>query len=207
MQHLAFRQVLEIEYQDLEGYFQSSLSALRRSEEERMQSYESLPKALSQDKDAIQFFAHAGPFLLKHALFISAYSFMEYSLKKFCEIASAELKMHQRRVSEFEKVYQYYFFLINDLKISKEKLEDDWDKLNIFRDLRNSMVHYNSTIGKNISAKTYDFITTDSRIQFEEPRAFYIKDEALIMEVLKVSRRFLVSLMEEYERSYFPPSK
>jgi hypothetical protein len=208
--HELFRQMLAIEFEELERYIRASLAALETNDvdlEQKYQELESRTKAKGDEgfsrEESFRFLS-AVPFMLKHSLFISVYSFMEYSLKTFCELTAFQMNQHVRRVADFEKVHQYYSFLINDVQLDKRKVEEEWLKLNIFRDLRNSIVHYNSTIGKNISAKTYAFIKEDSRIEFEEPRGFKIKDDTLILELIGLSKRFLFTLMEEYQKKYFP---
>jgi hypothetical protein len=204
--------MLGIEFEELERYIRSSLGTLKTNEAETGHKYRDL-KPIMKTGDAEAFskeeppqFSGTVPFMLRHSLFITVYSFMEYSLKVFCETAASQMNQHERRVSNFEKVHQYYSFLMNELQLEKQKVEDDWQKLNIFRDLRNSIVHYNSDIGKNISAKTYTFIREDVRIEFNEPRAFRIKDDALILEQIEVSKRFLFTIMDEYHKKYYPLS-
>jgi hypothetical protein len=207
--HRLFRQMLEIEFDDLGKYIQESLAALRKGEAEKEQRVQDLEFMIQANEDKLQLgkeknhFLGSSPFMLKHSFFIAVYSFMEYSLKKICEIAASHLNQHERRVSNFEKVHQFYSFLIDEVKLDKNKVEVDWIKLNIFRDLRNSIIHYNSSIGKNISAKTYNFIKEDVRIEFEEPRVFKIKDDGLILELMETSKNFLLTLIDEYDQKYF----
>lgn len=203
-QYQLFRQMLEMEYDDLERYIGESLLALKRNELEADQKYQDLKSRTQASWENTSFlYSHVTPYLLKHSLFISAYSFIEYSLKKFCEMAASQRNQYKRRVSNLQKIYQFYSFLTNEVQLDKQKTSEDWEKLNIFRDLRNCIVHYNSSIGKNISAKSYDFIKEDSRIQLEEPKGFHIKDDALILELIAVSKRFLFTLMDEYHQKNF----
>jgi hypothetical protein len=209
LDHLLFRQMLELEFEDLERYIKESLALLKKSEAGKEYLNKELKSSIQNNGNEIKTgedknqFLRTTPFLLKHSLFISVYSFMEYSLKKICEIAASKLNQYERRVSNFEKVHQFYSFLINEIQIDKQKVEADWIKLNIFRDLRNSIIHYNSNIGKNISSRTYDFIKADARIEFEEPRGFIIKD-ILILELIETSKKFLFTLMDEYHSKHFP---
>lgn len=137
-------------------------------------------------------------FILRHALFISVYSFMEHSLRQLT-LALAEPTSYKRRVSEFDKVYQYYFFLMNEMKLDKNRVEEDWEQLNIFRDIRNAIVHYNATIVKNINPRSFQFIEEDPRILFEEPRTFKILNDELVLELVEVSKRFLKGLMDQFD--------
>jgi hypothetical protein len=203
-QHHLFHKKLEVEFHDLEIYIAKSLALLKQSEpkprerqhQENIQEQEGSDEVLFQNLSITQF-------LIKHSLFISVYAFMEYSLKGFCEIVASQLGKHERRVSNFEKVHQYYSFLTNEIKLDKRNTDREWTKLDVFRDLRNSIIHYNSTLGKNISTKTYVFIKEDPRIEFEEPRGFRIKDEALIVDLIETSKFFLFALIEEYNQKYF----
>jgi hypothetical protein len=200
-EHKLFRQMLEMEFASLEHYLVESLAALKSSESKLAEKYLSINSQRKEEGTVT--YSGLSPYLLKHSLFISVYSFFEYSLKSFSQLVTSQLHQYKRRVSDFEKVHQYYSFLINEVQLDKLKTDDDWKKMNIFRDLRNSMVHYNSTIGKNISTKTYEFIQQDSRILFEEPRGFKIKDDALILELIEVSKRLMIVLLEDFERKYF----
>ncbi|MBX9850445.1 MAG: hypothetical protein K2X86_01665 [Cytophagaceae bacterium] len=137
-------------------------------------------------------------YILRHSFFISVYSFTEYALKRFCEMV-ADNTPYKRRVGGFEKMHQHYSFLVNEMKFDQAKSEKEWEMLNVYRDIRNSIVHYNSTIGKNISSASYRFITSSEHIQFEEPHTFRLKDDALIMVLIQVSKRFLNGLMDEYD--------
>lgn len=207
-QHQLFRQMLEREILDLHKYLEESLQVLKKNEIGWMQKYKEMDLAPSDRKNdidtepAASLYFRSTPFLLKHSLFISVYSFLEFSLKKYCEVVTCGFLKYRRRVINYEKVHQFYSFLTDDLKLDKQRVEEDWQKLNIFRDIRNSIVHHNSTIGKNISAKTYEYIKEDPRIIFEEPKGFRISDDDLILELLHVSEKFLFTLMDEFNATY-----
>jgi hypothetical protein len=201
--------MLEMEFGNLEESLKDSLSVLKINEEKQEGKYKELRSNIKTSGDQVSSIPGSNqlfpttPFLLKHSFFISTYSLMEYFLKNFCEIAASELSKHKRRVSNFEKVHQFYSFLIDEIQLDKNKTEGDWKKLNIFRDIRNSIIHYNSSIGKNISPTTYIFLKEDDRIEFQEPRGFIIKDVQLIYELLHLSKRFLLTLIDDYHQRYF----
>lgn len=198
---LQFRQLLETEFHELERYTSESLKVLKKNETDWDLKYQHLKdQAGGAAVPLLQF--HVSPFLFKHSLFIAVYSFMEYSLKICCGVVAAEQQKHQRRVSGFEKVFQYYSFLTDDLKLDKAQTEEEWKQLNIFRDIRNSIVHYNSFIGKNISSKTYEFLVNDRRIEMDGSNGFRIKDDSLVTEVIQVSAKFLFTLIDQYRRIY-----
>lgn len=199
---LLFRQLLEIEFRELDKYTSDSLTALKKNETAWDQKYQLLKNQPEGVADPLVHF-HVSPFLFKHSLFIAVYSFMEYSLKKFCEVVASEQQKHQRRVSEFDKVFQYYSFLTDDLKLDKAQTEQEWKQLNIFRDIRNSIIHYNSSIGKNISSKTYEFLVNDQRVEMDGSNGFRIKHDSLVTEVIQVSAKFLFALIDQYRKIYF----
>jgi len=136
--------------------------------------------------------------LFIHSLFISAYSFFEHSLKKFSEVVALQSNISKRRVFNFEKVHQYFSYLTNDLGLDRKAILELWDQMNIYRDIRNSIMHHNSSIGKNISTRTYQFLREDDRIEFIEPAGFKIKNELLILDLINTSKHLLMHLMDQY---------
>lgn len=175
----------------------NSISPIREQIEKEFSVLEkNIAEALRLFQDTKSSDEESTSFILRHALFISVYSFMEYSLRKLT-LALAEPTSYKRRVSEFDKVYQYHSFLVNEMKLDKNRVEEDWEKLNIFRDIRNAIVHYNATIVKNINPKSFQFIEEDPRIFFEEPRTFKILDDGLVLELIEVSKRFLKGLTDQ----------
>lgn len=213
--YLRFRGLIGSECAGLEKYMAAALQMLKTSEEAYEHEKEvvknnfttpsdGLPEEQrgEQGEEAGWQYMHATPYLLKHSLFISAYSFLEFSLKKICAFVTEVEGERHRRVVNFEKVYQLYDFLTVDLKLDRSRFEAEWKKLNIFRDIRNSILHHNSTIGKNISTKTYEYIRQDGRIRFDEPKGFRIEEDDIIYELIEVSRRFLLGILDAYREAY-----
>lgn len=200
--HKVFRLILESEYQDLQQYIYESLEAIKKGEE-RVKKSQEIIKLQVMDSDRIDpIFIQVTPFLFKHSLFISVYSFWEFAIKKFSLLTTHKFPEYKRRVSNLEKAYQFYSYFINDIHLEKNKLDEHWEAMNIFRDIRNSIIHHNSYLGKNISSKSQDFIKHDPRIHVDEFYGFKIQDDSLIMELMNVSQNFVFELIDQYDAKH-----
>jgi hypothetical protein len=191
-----FHQMIEMEYKGLENYIQESLDSMS----ERHKAMEASLRNEGADAShqiSRQYFEMT-PLLLKNSLYITAWSFLEYSLKKFCEIAASKSPKLQKRVAKLNRPYQYHSFLKNEIKLDVMKVKDEWDMLNIFREIRNCIIHHYNLV-TNVQSATYNFIKENPAFEFEEPDKFQIKDDKLILELMAVSEKYLFTLLDEYE--------
>jgi hypothetical protein len=200
--HKVFRKIIESEFTDLEMYIYDSLEAIKKSEGRVKKTIDISTSWEENPALANPVFIQVTPFLFKHSLFISVYSFWEFAIKKFSLITIEKFPQYKRRVANLEKAYQFYSYFIDELKLNNTMLNKDWESMNIFRDIRNSIIHHNSYLGKNISLKSQKFIKSDPRIHLDEFYGFKIQDDGLILELMEVSKNFVFTLIDEYDSKY-----
>ncbi len=142
------------------------------------------------------------PFIIQNSFFVTAYSFFEYSFRKFCEIIVTDHSAFKRKLSDMDKVYQYYSLVSNILPLKENSIAEDWEALVVFREIRNIIVHYNSIVPGNTSLKTKTFLEYGKFLIPIGNGLIQIK-EKMISEILRIALRFLFNLIEAYA-NYYP---
>lgn len=194
MPYQEFAQVLMKEFEKLNQYIISS-RALQNS----YSNSENVALTTSSSEQDFNLLVNNS--LIKHSVYITIFSFTEYALKRLAEVLAIHHQQHKRRVLNFEKMHQYYDFICNEIGLGKELSKELWQQINVYRDIRNSIIHHNSAIGRNISTKTYQFLTTDPRIDFNDG-TFTINDDNLTEELVNISKDFFIDILEVYKRNF-----
>lgn len=201
--HHVLKTLLELEYAEMEYQvailFQQLKYATPIQTESTTSNYSKNELIDLLSSSNIRYYPQSTTELFIHSLFISAYSFFEHSLKKLSEIVAIQTNISKRKVLNFEKVHQYFSYLTNDIGLDRNEILETWDKMNIYRDIRNSIMHHNSSIGKNITSHTYQFLKEDDRIEFIEPGGFRIKNEQLIMDLISSSKLIMLHLINQLD--------
>ncbi|WMJ74649.1 hypothetical protein RCC89_15965 [Cytophagaceae bacterium ABcell3] len=166
-----FRQVLLEEFSGLEQYVQKS--------------------ALLAEKHKATDFT---PFFIRNALFTTIWSFSEFSLRRYCEILTEDNHGLAKRVRKLNRIYQFHEFLKNDLQFELGHVQGEWEKLELYKGVRNCLVHHPTKV-KDVHPRTYEFIKNDARILFEEPDFFRIVEVSLVFDLLDVSKKYLLGIM------------
>ncbi|MFN6945775.1 MAG: hypothetical protein ACK4ND_12580 [Cytophagaceae bacterium] len=167
-----FRKRLELDFKEMEDYVQriSGLLNEKKGNSEMMN------------------------FLIKNSLFTTVWAFIEHSLRTYAELRTACDPKLQKKVLKLEKMHQLHSFLHNELSVDVQKAGEEWGKLDVFRELRNCLIHYHGTV-RNTSRKTLLFIKEDDRLVYnEEENIFQIKDAGIIEELMETGRRFLLAI-------------
>ncbi|MBO9702894.1 MAG: hypothetical protein J7604_21955 [Sporocytophaga sp.] len=139
--------------------------------------------------------------IIKNSFLVTAYSFFEYSFRKYCEIIVTEHSGFKRKLSDMDKVYQYHSLVTNILPLSESVISEDWGRLVIYREIRNIIVHHNSIVPGNTTSKTKLVLAVDNYIDPENSGPIKISGN-LIKEMLDVGLRFLLNLIELYDKHY-----
>ncbi|WP_028980260.1 hypothetical protein [Sporocytophaga myxococcoides] len=139
--------------------------------------------------------------IIKNSFLVTAYSFFEYSFRKYCEIIVTEHTGFKRKLSDMDKVYQYHSLVANILPVSASVISEDWARLVIYREIRNIIVHHNSIVPGNTTLKTKLTLAVDNHIDPENNGPITISDY-MIKEMLDVGLRFLLNLIDLYEQHY-----
>jgi hypothetical protein len=202
--HIVLKALLELEYAEMEYQVSILVQQLKNRTPIKTESVNTNNLTKRELIDLlsisnIQYHPQSTTELFIHSLFISAYSFFEHSLKKLAEIVALQSNISKRKVFNFEKVHQYFSYLTNDIGLDRKEILGTWDQMNIYRDIRNSIMHHNSSIGKNITSRTYQFLKEDERIEFIEPSGFRIKNEMLIMDLIASSREIMMHLIDQFD--------
>lgn len=141
------------------------------------------------------------PSIIKNSFLVTAYSFFEYSFRKYCEIIVAEHTAFKRKLSDMDKVYQYHSLVANILPVSEPVISEDWARLVIYREIRNIIVHHNSIVPGNTTTKTKLALAVDTHIDPDNSGLIKISDN-MIKEMLDVGLRFLLNLIDLYDKLY-----
>ncbi|GAL85610.1 hypothetical protein MYP_2839 [Sporocytophaga myxococcoides] len=141
------------------------------------------------------------PSIIQNSFFVTAYSFFEYSFRKFCEIIVTDHSAFKRKLSDMDKVYQYHSLVLNIIPISQPVISEDWKRLVMYREIRNIIVHHNSIVPGNTTSKTKLALALDTHIDPDNLTLIKISNN-MIKEVLDVGLRFLLNLIELYFESY-----
>ncbi|MCR6640142.1 MAG: hypothetical protein NVV82_14425 [Sporocytophaga sp.] len=194
-----FSQILNTEFNNCAKSIHLSLNAVMDSTGAKV--------GLSTHKEAsiysledVQIFPFA-PSIIHNSFFVTAYSFFEYSFRKFCEIIVTDHSQYKRKLSSMDKIYQYYSIVSNILPVKENSIAEDWEALVIFREIRNIIVHYNSIVPGNTSLKTKAFLECGDYLLPIGNGLIGIKEE-MISDMLRIALRFLFNLMEAYANNY-----
>lgn len=150
--------------------------------------------------EEVQFYSFTSS-IIRNSFLVTAYSFFEYSFRKYCEIIVSEHSGFKRKLSDMDKVYQYHSFVSNIIPISEPMISVDWKRLVIYREIRNIIVHHNSIVPGNTTSKTKMALATNNHIDLENTSLIKVNDN-MINEMLDIGLRFLLNLIELYDKSY-----
>lgn len=182
-----FRQILETEHLNCKKAIKQALSEHASESEKNNFSLSDVVSPYSISEVQIFPFTES---IIRNSYLVTAYSFFEYSLRKFCEVIACDHAGFRKKLSSMDKVYQYYSLISNILPVSDKLFSEDWEKLTIYREIRNIIVHHNSIVPGNTTLKTKLYLDTEGLIQIKE---------SLIIEILDVSQSFLLNLIEVYD--------
>ncbi|MFN3405930.1 MAG: hypothetical protein ACK40G_17680 [Cytophagaceae bacterium] len=103
---------------------------------------------------------------LTHSLYTGCYAFFEYAFKKVCMMHA--MYDGNSRVFYFEKLPQYFSYIINAVPGERDLMLEQWNQLMLYREIRNLIVHHHMEIGEYTSAELIKFISENSSLTMKE---------------------------------------
>ncbi|WP_045464383.1 hypothetical protein [Sporocytophaga myxococcoides] len=194
-----FSQILNTEFSNCEKSIQLAIDAVMGSTgvKDRLSIHKEVD---TYSLEEVQIYPFT-PSIIQNSFFVTAYSFFEYSFRKFCEIIVTDHSAFKRKLSDMDKVYQYHSLVLNIIPISQPVISEDWKRLVMYREIRNIIVHHNSIVPGNTTSKTKLALALDTHIDPDNLTLIKISNN-MIKEVLDVGLRFLLNLIELYFESY-----
>lgn len=130
--------------------------------------------------------------------FVSSVSLFEYFLKRICYTYYKEFKLKVDDIKADGNVSAYRKYLEKVVELDLSSLDEKWNTLLKYNQVRNSIVHEYSDAWKKKDKPldqqpVYQFISRSPHIKIERPEygRFYIQDKQFILDFLGVAHEYL----------------
>jgi hypothetical protein len=144
--------------------------------------------------------------MLLTSSFSSSYFVFEALCTELCRLAMerVKLKLSYKDVQKSPNVMETVKIYFNKgIGINLSHLSGEWDKLDEFRKIRNSIVHQQSNILTNNSASIekqdlYHIVMKYKSIKLNKKTGyFYLKDDEIVLEFMSVAKKYLRGVLKE----------
>ncbi len=147
------------------------------------------------------------PAIFNNSTLLSVYSYFEFNLKRLC-ITLQNHKKHLIKLDDFGgqnyiDKSRKYIKLVEALDISS--LDNTWQKITKYQNVRNCVVHNNSNIIKNKDLEVkkqplYQILKTNPHLKLNEGNGtFIINDDQYLLDFCDIISEYLVEIIKKLE--------
>lgn len=150
------------------------------------------------------------PATFNNSTLLSLYSLFEFNLKSLCvtlqECEELKIKLGDINGQGYIDTSNKYLILVADLDLTE--LKTTWMQITLFQQLRNCIVHNNSSIltKKNQVIKDleiYKYIKKNPNLKInKENGIFIISDDQFLLDTLDAIEKYLISVIKKLESKY-----
>jgi hypothetical protein len=191
---------MKLYLKSIKDLLQSHKYKLEENHREELEKYPQYPQLIDeayegQYRDLEVHFVR----ILLNSSFIASFSIFETMFKEVCNLAAYKYSKKAELDSTSGIIDQYRSYLVRDLRIDISDLKPYWKEIIKYREMRNYLVHHDSTIKSN-PGNIVEFLRKLDHIKIKKIRKkdqykFIITDKQFIVEFLDTASEFLANVL------------